>query len=258
MLQALQKLRSDWEAGIWEKKDGDWFPTPGLTVLEPDAPEEGETGTVTVRSRNAEQIRGMVRAVRNALLDDLDYYDQEELYRRMGEAANRAAADSGDGNCREILESVLAAAEDVYDDWNRYLVFLFGEEMDETFLREICPTAKRYGTGTADGFRITLDAAGHLTALPDSEESVEGILYMLTQQEMIALDMHENGTEDRFRKRTLVVESGGDLLSAQTFLSVLPEGDRPVPDAGYEKACRAAERAGMSEAYLKKMRSLGR
>ena len=249
MLKALRDLRQIWDSGECRPEGGASFPTPALVVL----PEEKtETGTdVAVCSEFAGEISGMIRSVRNALLDDLDFYDQEDLYRRMGTAANGAIRD-GKG-CREILERILSEAEVVYDEWNRYLYFAYDELMAEDVMHTVCPTAKRFGRASADGYDIRLDAEGHLTAAPDPEQSVEGVLWLLTQQELYLLEAYKNGTEDRFVKRSVILTSSDELLSAHTYLSLnLPE--QPVhPDGQFRTALEAAGTAALSGAYVSRM-----
>ncbi|MBR5804898.1 MAG: gamma-glutamylcyclotransferase [Clostridia bacterium] len=249
MLKALQELRRIWDAEEWHPQSGGWFPTPGLIVSRED--REGCGTEVTVCSEHAEEIGAMIRAVRNALLDDLDFYDQEDLYRRMGTAANRAIREGKE--CREILDCVLAEAEEVYDEWSRYLFFAYDELMGESVMRTVCPTAKRYGKAAADGYDIRLDAAGHLTAVPDSELFTEGVLWLLTQQELYLMEEYKNGTEDRFVKRSVIVTAGDELLSAHTYLSRNVK-DRPDrPDGQYYDALEAAREASLSEPYISRM-----
>ena len=249
MLKALQELRRKWDGGEWRPQDGEWFPTPGLTVL-----REGQAGSgtdVVVCSEYAEEISAMVRSVRNALLDDLDFYDQEDLYRRMGTAANSEIREGKE--LREILDRVLAEAEQVYDEWNRYLFFAYDELMAESVMRAVCPTAKRFGKAAADGYDIRLDALGHLTAVPDSELLVEGILWLLTQQELYLMEAYKNGTEDRFIKRSVIVTAGDELLSAHTYLSRNVK-DRPKqPDIQYYDALKTARKESLSEPYINRM-----
>ena len=256
MLKALQELRRIWNEGKWRPEDGNWFPTPGLVVLEeePDRKAEVNGADVTVCSEFAKEIGGMIRSVRNALLDDLDFYDQEDLYRRMGNAANRAIQNGKE--CREILEHILTEAEQVYDEWNRYLYFAYDELMGRTSMLAACPTAKIYGNASADGYDIGLDKEGHLTVVPDSFRTVEGVLWLLTQQELYMLETYKNGKDDRFIKRSVIVTTGEDLVSAQTYLS----GGRPEktvqPDGLFRKAVEAARKASLSETYISRLAGL--
>ena len=248
MLEALRELRRKWDSGEWQPEEGGWFPTPGLTV----SGEEAEPGEdVAVCSCYADEISGMVRSVRNALLDDLDFYDQEDLYRRMGTAANAAIREGKE--CREILDRMLTEAEEVYDGWSRYLFFAYDELMAEDVIRSVCPTAKIHGRAVADGYDVRLDAEGHLTVVPDSFCSVEGVLWLLTQQEMCSLETYKNGTEDRFLKRAVLVTAAEDLLSAQTYLSAIRRGKPAKPDGQFRIAAEAARKAALSADYIRRL-----
>ena len=112
---------------------------------------------------------------------------------------------------------------------------------------------EQYGKAAADGYDIRLDAAGHLTAVPDSELFTEGVLWLLTQQELYLLEEYKNGTEDRFVKRSVIVTAGDELLSAHTYLSRNVK-DRPDrPDGQYYDALEAAREASLSEPYISRM-----
>lgn len=256
MLEALKELRRIWNEGKWYPEGGNWFPTPGLVLLEGETGQGSEEkGTeVTVRSEYTKEIGGMIRSVRNALLDDLDFYDQEDLYRRMGKAAKGAILD-GKG-CREILEDILTEAEEVYDEWNRYLYFAYDELMGDAGMRAVCLTAKFYGNASAEGYDIGLDTEGHLTVVPDSFCTVEGVLWLLTQQELNLLEIYKNGKEDRFIKRSVIMTAGEDLVSAQTYLSK-GRSEKPVqPDGYFRKAVEAAREASLSETYTTRLAGL--
>ena len=123
-------------------------------------------------------------------------------------------------------------------------------------MRAACPTAKIYGNASAEGYDIGLDTEGHLTIVPDSFCTVEGVLWLLTQQELYLLEIYKNGKEDRFLKRSVIVTTGEELVSAQTYLS----GSRPEkpvqPDGLFRKAEEAAREASLSETYIARLAAL--
>ena len=108
--------------------------------------------------------------------------------------------------------------------------------MDVAAMAERCPGAALVGVTRLPGYRFVIARAGYASLEPDPAGDVHGVLWLLTPQDVAALDVFEGVEEGLYRKAVFSIDGGPALVY------VPADRARGKPAAGYLAGVVAAAR----------------
>jgi gamma-glutamylcyclotransferase (GGCT)/AIG2-like uncharacterized protein YtfP len=122
----------------------------------------------------------------------------------------------------------------------------YGSNMSRFQMRDRCPKAKFIKTVTIPGFKFIINSKGVATIIMNSDSTIEGILWELTEACEKSLDHFEGVNEFEYEKKYFNIDEFPDSLVYIATDSVLGQ-----PRSGYlEKIIAAAERENLSQNYI--------
>ncbi len=144
------------------------------------------------------------------------------------------------------------------------LYFAYGSNLDPVQMRRRCPGSRPLATAVVGGYALTFpihsggDWRGGVASIePDPEQSVEGVVYEVTADDLRALDRYEAVAEGMYvRGRIDARQSDGRTVDAVTYFAVRGYNDPQPPSKKYLAAItRGAEHHGLSDAYVERLRA---
>ena len=121
---------------------------------------------------------------------------------------------------------------------NRYY-FAYGSNMDSAQMSDRCPGAAFVGIAELPGYRFIINGRGVATIVPESSESVHGVLWTITKSDEKALDGLEGVKWGTYAKVTTSVETRkGESVSGLVY--VAKDNTEGAPKAGYIEQVIAA------------------
>jgi len=136
------------------------------------------------------------------------------------------------------------------------LYFAYGANMDPRHMADCCPGAKRIGQAALPDHEFAIAAQGFGRAAPAPGRDLPGVLWELTDGDVVALDSFEGIAEGMYRQETREVRgTDGTLRWAMLYQPTDPAPGRPRP--GYlERIIVVAESLSFPAAYLATLRRL--
>jgi gamma-glutamylcyclotransferase len=127
------------------------------------------------------------------------------------------------------------------------LYFAYGMNTNREEMAHRCPDARALGRAILSGYR--LEFKSFATIVPSPKESVEGVLWTITDSDESALDMLE-GYPEFYDKKTVSVEHSGQSYIAMTYI-MNPREHGYGPSDGYYSMVSEGYRAfGLSQKQL--------
>ena len=112
----------------------------------------------------------------------------------------------------------------------REYYFAYGSNMDEEQMARRCPGAIKVCPGILIAHRFAIDQAGVATVIKDPGSFVQGILWSVTQKDIINLDLYEGVPQKCYRKdyhAVLKLNKRSTIIDALVYASCRPEWDKP-------------------------------
>jgi gamma-glutamylcyclotransferase (GGCT)/AIG2-like uncharacterized protein YtfP len=109
------------------------------------------------------------------------------------------------------------------------LYFAYGMNTNKDEMAYRCPRARSLGRAILPGYR--LEFKSFATIVPNPKESVEGVLWTITDTDESALDMLE-GYPEFYDKKTVSVEHDSQSYIAMTYI-MGPREQGYAPSSGY-------------------------
>ena len=109
------------------------------------------------------------------------------------------------------------------------LYFAYGMNTNREEMAYRCPGARALGKAILPGYR--LEFKSFATIVPDSKESVEGVIWTITESDESALDILE-GYPEFYDKKTVSVEHDNQSYIAMTYI-MGPREQGHAPSSGY-------------------------
>lgn len=109
------------------------------------------------------------------------------------------------------------------------LYFAYGMNTNQEEMAYRCPNARALGKAILPGYR--LEFKSFATIVPSPKETVEGVLWTITDTDESALDMLE-GYPEFYDKKTVSVEHNGQSYIAMTYI-MGPREQGYAPSEGY-------------------------
>jgi hypothetical protein len=132
------------------------------------------------------------------------------------------------------------------------LYFAYGMNTNPTEMALRCPSAVALGPAVLPGYR--LEFKSFATIVPNPKQSVEGVLWAITEVDELALDMLE-GYPEFYDKKTVSVEHKNQPYIAMTYIMSPREQNYPPSDGYYSMVSQGYQQFGLSQQQLLEARS---
>jgi gamma-glutamylcyclotransferase (GGCT)/AIG2-like uncharacterized protein YtfP len=131
------------------------------------------------------------------------------------------------------------------------LYFAYGMNTNQEEMAYRCPTAVPMGKAILQGYRFEFKSFA--TIVPGPGESVEGVLWTITDSDEVALDILE-GYPDFYDKKYVTVHQGIDYI-AMTYIMGPREQSYPPSDGYYRMVSQGYQQFGLNQQQLLEARS---
>ena len=127
------------------------------------------------------------------------------------------------------------------------LYFAYGMNTNKEEMAYRCPGARALGRAVLLGYR--LEFKSFATIAPSPKETVEGVLWTITDSDESALDMLE-GYPEFYDKKTVSVEHSGQSYIAMTYIMNPREKGYAPSDGYYSMVSEGYQTFGLSQQQL--------
>jgi gamma-glutamylcyclotransferase (GGCT)/AIG2-like uncharacterized protein YtfP len=127
------------------------------------------------------------------------------------------------------------------------LYFAYGMNTNRDEMAYRCPNARALGRALLPGYR--LEFKSFATIVPSSKESVDGVLWTITDSDESALDILE-GYPEFYDKKTVSVEHDGQSYIAMTYIMGPREQGYAPSDGYYSMVSEGYQAFGLSQQQL--------
>jgi gamma-glutamylcyclotransferase len=127
------------------------------------------------------------------------------------------------------------------------LYFAYGMNTNREEMAYRCPNARALGRAILPGYR--LEFKSFATIVPSPKESVEGVLWTITDSDESALDMLE-GYPEFYDKKTVSVEHDNQSYIAMTYIMGPREQGYAPSDSYYSMVSEGYQTFGLSQHQL--------
>ena len=132
------------------------------------------------------------------------------------------------------------------------LYFAYGMNTNQEEMALRCPGAVALGFAILLGYRFEFKSFA--TILPNPGESVEGVLWTITEADELALDMLE-GYPEFYDKKTVSVDHKDQLYIAMTYIMGPREQSFPPSDGYYSMVSQGYQQFGLCQQQLLEARA---
>ena len=132
------------------------------------------------------------------------------------------------------------------------LYFAYGMNTNREEMAYRCPGARALGAARLSGYR--LEFKSYATIVPDPKESVEGVLWSITETDEWALDMLE-GYPEFYQKITVAVTQTDIKYIAMTYIMTPREQGHAPSDSYYSMVSEGYQQFGLSQQQLLEAKS---
>jgi gamma-glutamylcyclotransferase len=127
------------------------------------------------------------------------------------------------------------------------LYFAYGMNTNQNEMAYRCPGAVPMGKAVLPGYRFEFKSFA--TIVPSPKETVEGVLWTITDTDESALDMLE-GYPEFYDKKTVSVEHNGQSYIAMTYIMGPREKGYAPSDGYYSMVSEGYQSFGLSQQQL--------
>ena len=127
------------------------------------------------------------------------------------------------------------------------LYFAYGMNTNKEEMAYRCPNARAMGRAILSGYR--LEFKSFATIVPNPKESVEGVLWTITDSDESALDILE-GYPEFYDKKTVLVEHDNQSYIAMTYIMGPREQGYAPSDGYYSMVSEGYQSFGLSQQQL--------
>ena len=127
------------------------------------------------------------------------------------------------------------------------LYFAYGMNTNRDEMAYRCPNARALGRALLPGYR--LEFKSFATIVPSPKETVEGVIWTITDSDESALDILE-GYPEFYDKKTVSVEHDGQSYIAMTYIMGPREQGYAPSDGYYSMVSEGYQAFGLSQQQL--------
>jgi len=131
--------------------------------------------------------------------------------------------------------------------------FAYGSNMDSSRMGRMCSNARLSGIGIVLDYRFIINQAGLATVVPEAGRKVYGVLWVLSEGDLLCLDEYEDVASGLYsRVPVKVTLMRGAVSNALVYVAA---NDKPgSPGSQYlEAIVAAATRHGFPEPYIQEL-----
>lgn len=132
------------------------------------------------------------------------------------------------------------------------LYFAYGMNTNQEEMAYRCPSAIPLGRAVLSGYRFEFKSFA--TIIPSPKDSVEGVLWTITEADELALDMLE-GYPEFYDKKTISLDHKGQSYIAMTYIMSPREQNYPPSDGYYSMVSQGYQQFGLSQQQLLEARA---
>jgi len=132
------------------------------------------------------------------------------------------------------------------------LYFAYGMNTNKEEMAYRCPGARALGRAVLPGYRFEFKSFA--TIVPDPKESVEGVLWTITDTDESALDILE-GYPEFYDKKTVSIEHNRQSYIAMTYIMGPREKNHAPTDGYYSMVSEGYQSFGLNQQQLLEARS---
>ena len=128
--------------------------------------------------------------------------------------------------------------------------------MDTEQMKLRCPCSVEVGVAHVNGYRFAMDEAGVATIILDNSKHIEGLLWLVTPDDIKSLDRYEGVAAEAYRKEYIDVRQNGVRQQALVYVSCRPLWDGKTRREGYmERICSAATSLKLTPEYIQMLQT---
>jgi gamma-glutamylcyclotransferase (GGCT)/AIG2-like uncharacterized protein YtfP len=127
------------------------------------------------------------------------------------------------------------------------LYFAYGMNTNRDEMAYRCPTARALGKAVLPGYRFEFKSFA--TIVPDPKETVEGVLWTITDSDESALDMLEGYPEFYDKKNVSIIHNDMDYIAMTYIMGPREQGYAPS-DGYYRMVSEGYQAFGLSQTQL--------
>ena len=132
------------------------------------------------------------------------------------------------------------------------LYFAYGMNTNKDEMAYRCPGARALGAARLDGYR--LEFKSYATIVPSPKDSVEGVLWSITESDEWALDMLE-GYPEFYQKISVAVTQNDIKHIAMTYIMTPREQNHAPSDGYYSMVSEGYQQFGLRQRQLLEAKS---
>ena len=136
---------------------------------------------------------------------------------------------------------------------DRQPYFAYGSNMAARQMTTLCVSPAALGVTAIHGYAFRIASRGYATIVEEPGTVVHGLLWSLTDDDLIALDRFEAVAEGHYYRSVIRVPFQGNQIEAQVYRASDPTPGTAQP--GYlEEIIRAAQELGLPSTYISMLR----
>lgn len=209
------------------------------------------TSEKVVYTKNAYELSQVFSELKDIFNDFIDAGNKYTFYGNLASAAIESCK-LGDG-INVLLDTVKKAklmASEIESKYSYY--FAYGSNMDETQMKQRCPSAELIDKVYIDGYRFLINERGVATIVRDVSKTVYGTLWLITKEDENSLDRHEGVGQHHYFKmevETLSIDNPGKSYYSLAYIAYNCNNGKPR-DGYLERVIEAARMHGIKEEYI--------
>jgi gamma-glutamylcyclotransferase (GGCT)/AIG2-like uncharacterized protein YtfP len=105
--------------------------------------------------------------------------------------------------------------------------FAYGSNLWEKQMKQRCPESRKLCRATLHGYRWIITTRGYASVVECKGESVEGVIYQLSESDEAELDRFEGVSNGFYQKAELPIGSGSWEIIALVYIDPITEEGHP-------------------------------
>lgn len=256
MIEQLNRIRREITEGRFVSSASKMFAGAGVIITD-QRDFSGQTSDLVVKTPYARALSSLFFRLKEILTGCIDHVSKYEFYGSIGEAAIHATGCGADE--KELLLAGLEAALRFMETGEVIRYFAYGSNMDTSQMACRCPGAVLLKTATLEGWRFALDSQGVATVVEDSRGLVNGLLWILTNEDKKNLDRYEGVGNGCYRSSFLDVKTDNGKTDAMVYVSLREPWDSFLSEhrTGYlDRIIGAAREFDFPQDYVRELEAL--
>ncbi|TRZ97472.1 MAG: gamma-glutamylcyclotransferase [Rhodocyclaceae bacterium] len=130
--------------------------------------------------------------------------------------------------------------------------FAYGSNMSESQMMRRCPQASLSGKATLAGHDFLINGSGFATIVPEAQTTTFGILWTLSDSDILSLDEYEGIDAGHYVKERRAVLFNGQTVMAMVYIAT--DSNPGVPERSYlESIVDAASAHRLPPDYVRRL-----